>query len=92
MEEFPPRPSGMHRATYQRLEELDDEMQWRWASAVFARFGRRQRENVAVLRRDGKPKKFRPDDALRAHERHRNSRWWARHGGDLTSRAEPQKA
>ena len=24
MEEFPPRPSGMHRATYQALEELDD--------------------------------------------------------------------
>ena len=41
MEEFPPRPSGMHRATYNSLEELDDEMQWRWASAVFARFGRR---------------------------------------------------
>ena len=30
MEEFPPRPSGMHRATYWRLEELDDDMQSIW--------------------------------------------------------------
>ena len=43
MEEFPPRPSGMHRATYWRLEELDDDMQGRWASEVFARFGKNRR-------------------------------------------------
>ena len=41
MEEFPPRPSGMHRATYHRLEELDDDMQSIWARAVFELLSRR---------------------------------------------------
>jgi hypothetical protein len=33
-EEFPPRPKGMHRKTHAKLEELDDDMQGRWARAV----------------------------------------------------------
>ena len=43
IEEFPPKPCGMHRATYWRLEELDDDMQWRWASEFFSRFGKSRR-------------------------------------------------
>ena len=41
MEEFPSRPSGMHRATYWRLEELDDDMQSIWARGVFELLSRR---------------------------------------------------
>ena len=40
MEEFPPRPSGMHRTTYQALEELDDDMQSIWVRSVFELVGR----------------------------------------------------
>ena len=40
LEEFPPRPSGMHRATYHRLEELDDDMQSIWVRAIFELLGR----------------------------------------------------
>ena len=40
MEEFPPRPPGMHQVTYARLQALDDDMQSKWARAVFERLGR----------------------------------------------------
>ena len=40
IEEFPPRPRGMHRATYQALEELDDDMQSIWVRSVFELLGR----------------------------------------------------
>ena len=41
LEEFPIRPCGMHRVTYHRLEELDDNMQSIWARAVFELLSRR---------------------------------------------------
>ena len=40
LEEFPPKPCGMHRATYWRLEELDDDMQSIWVRSVFELVGR----------------------------------------------------
>jgi hypothetical protein len=40
MEEFPPRPLGMHQVTYERLEELDDDMQSIWVRSVFELVGR----------------------------------------------------
>jgi hypothetical protein len=39
-EEFPPRPKGMHQSTYRKLEELDDDMQSRWARAVMKRLAK----------------------------------------------------
>jgi hypothetical protein len=40
MEEFPPRPRGMHRATYRRLEASAAAADYQWTAAVVARFGR----------------------------------------------------
>ena len=40
MVEFPPKPTGMHRTTYQRLEALDDDMQSIWVRSVFELIGR----------------------------------------------------
>jgi hypothetical protein len=40
MEEFPPRPRGMHWATYRRLEALEAAADHQWMAAVVARFGR----------------------------------------------------
>ena len=40
MEEFPPRPRGMHWATYRRLEALEAAADDQWTAAVVARFGR----------------------------------------------------
>ena len=40
MEEFPPRPRGMHWATYRRLEVLEAAADHQWMAAVVARFGR----------------------------------------------------
>ena len=40
MEEFPPRPRGMHWATYRRLEALEAAADYQWTAAVVARFGR----------------------------------------------------
>jgi hypothetical protein len=34
MEEFPSRPTGMHRTAYQRLEALNDDMQSIWVRSV----------------------------------------------------------
>ncbi len=42
LDEFPPKPSGMHRTTYQRLEALDDDMQSIWVRSVFELIGRRR--------------------------------------------------
>ena len=42
MEDFPSRPSGMHKTTYQRLEALDDDMQSIWVRSVFELIGRRR--------------------------------------------------
>ena len=38
MEEFPPRPRGMHRATYRRLEAQEVAADHQWMAAVVARF------------------------------------------------------
>ena len=38
-DEFPPKPKGMHWATYRRLEERYEELQFRWTRAAMARFG-----------------------------------------------------
>ena len=40
MEEFPPRPRGMHWATYRRLEALEAAADHQWMAAVVARVGR----------------------------------------------------
>ena len=40
MEEFPPKPRGMHWATYRRLEALEAAADNQWMAAVVARFGR----------------------------------------------------
>ncbi len=40
MDEFPPRPRGMHWATYRRLEALEAAADYQWMAAVVARFGR----------------------------------------------------
>ena len=40
MEEFPPRPRGMHWATYRRLEALEAAADNQWMVAVVARVGR----------------------------------------------------
>jgi hypothetical protein len=42
LEEFPDRPLGMHRKTYAKLEELDDDMQGRWARAVLTRLAKQR--------------------------------------------------
>ena len=39
IEEFPPRPRGMHWATYRRLEALEAAADNQWMAAVVARFG-----------------------------------------------------
>jgi hypothetical protein len=43
MEEFPLKPIGMHRSTYQRLEALEDDMQSIWVRSVFELIGRSRR-------------------------------------------------
>ena len=40
MDEFPPRPRGMHQATYRRLEALAAAMDERWEAAVMTLVGR----------------------------------------------------
>ncbi len=40
LEEFPPKPRGMHWATYWRLEALEAAADNQWMAAVVARFGR----------------------------------------------------
>jgi hypothetical protein len=40
MDEFPPKPHGMHWATYRRLEALEAAADNQWMAAVVARFGR----------------------------------------------------
>ena len=40
MAEFPPRPRGMHRATYERLQALEAAADAQWASVVIGRVGR----------------------------------------------------
>ena len=39
IDEFPPRPRGMHWATYRRLEALEAAADHQWMAAVVARFG-----------------------------------------------------
>ena len=43
MDEFPPRPRGMHRATYERLQDLDAAADEQWASVIIGRVGRSRR-------------------------------------------------
>ena len=50
MEEFPPRPRGMHWATYRRLEAQEVAADEQWMAAIVARFGRSK--NSHKLRRD----------------------------------------
>ena len=39
MDELPPKPRGMHWATYRRLEALEVAADNQWMAAVVARFG-----------------------------------------------------
>ena len=40
LDEFPPKPRGMHWATYRRFEALEAAADYQWTAAVVARFGR----------------------------------------------------
>ena len=43
MDEFPPRPGGMHRATYERLQALEAAADEQWASVIIGRVGHSRR-------------------------------------------------
>ena len=51
MEEFPPRPRGMHWATYRRLEALEAAADHEWMAAVVTRFGRSKERRKPVGKR-----------------------------------------
>ena len=50
MDELPPKPRGMHWATYRRLEAQEVAADEQWMAAIVARFGRSK--NSHKLRRD----------------------------------------